>query len=66
MVFGFVVEKATGISIYANDVTMAITLALTVIAACVLHLLFERPYQAWYKALIARFDGREKQAHQTS
>ena len=66
MVLGFLVEKACGISIYANDLTMGITLVLTVAAACVLHLLFERPYQAWYKALMTRFDGREKQAHQTS
>ncbi|HBH88354.1 MAG TPA: hypothetical protein DDY27_00525 [Hyphomonadaceae bacterium] len=66
MVVGFLVEKTAGISIYANDLTLGITLVLTVVAACLLHLLFERSYQAWYKALMARFDGREKQAQQTS
>lgn len=60
LVIGFVFEKAFGISIYANDLTMGATLGLTFIAACAAHLMIERPYQAWYKSRTQRAKARER------
>lgn len=54
MVIGFIAEKVLGISIYANDLTMGVTLLSVVALAALVHLLLERPYQAWYKARTAR------------